>query len=148
MREKQQKVTWDEFFEQEWKPYAQAHKRSVRNDLTMQKQISPKLGSLPLENITRKHFQDFHIEIRNSGKSAATADHFGKLMRRVMGHAVDLGVIKFNQLSNIKLFREDNQKNRFLSQREFESLLKTIKEDKNQGVARLVLWIVCTGCRR
>lgn len=147
VRAKRKGMTWDEFFETEWKPYSLAHKRSHKGDLSMQKQISPRLGSVPLSAITKKHFQDLHLDIRNSGRAPATANHFGKLMRKVLSHACDIGVLQHNALTGIKLFDENNQKDRYLSQKELTSLLTTLKNDKNQGVARLIHFLICTGCR-
>ncbi len=146
-REKRGGMTWDEFFETEWRPYCLAHKRSYKNDLSMQKQISPRLGAMPISAITKKHFQDLHLDIRNSGRAPATADHFGKLMRKVMAHACDIGVLNKNALSGIKLFNEDNRKDRYLSQVELTSLLTTLRKDKNRGVSRLIQFLICTGCR-
>lgn len=77
----------------------------------------------------------------------ATADHYVKLVRHAMNLAVDWGMIEVNPAVKIRLFNEDNQVERYLSDSELQRLMKVLQEYENRPMANIVLWLLATGAR-
>ena len=141
-------LTWDSFFDDHYLPHAKQHKRSWKNDEEMHRlRISAFIGGKTLDKITRSEVQRFHTSLVDEGLSPATADHHLKLIRQAMNLAVDWELLKANPIARIKLFNQDNQVERYLSEEELQRLLAVLKAHENRPVACAVLWLLATGSR-
>jgi integrase len=140
--------TFNVFFKQRYIPYAREHKRTWKNDQQMFDTHLDKLfGELRLHVISRAAVQKFHTGLKQRGLSGATCDHYIKLMRHVLNLAVDWEVIDNNQLTRLKLFREDNQTERYLSDDELTRLLEVLRTGKNRNVCNIAMFLLSTGAR-
>ncbi|MBL4830987.1 MAG: tyrosine-type recombinase/integrase [Aliivibrio sp.] len=136
------------FFSDTYLPYAKQHKRTWRDDIKMFKlRLKGNFGKLPLHEIKRSSVQAFHTTLREGGLSPATCDHYVKLLRHVLNHAVDCDVIETNQLIRIKLFNADNKKERYLNDTELARLLQVLNKHHNHVVSNIVLFLLSTGAR-
>ena len=140
--------TWTAFFEEDYLPHAKQKKRTWKNDAEMHKRrIKDRFGSLKLDRITRRQVEQFHIELRESDLAPATADHYVKFIRCALNLAVDWGILQTNPVSKIKLFNEDNQVERYLTEAELKRLMKVLGDYENRPMACIVLWLLATGAR-
>ena len=147
-RQRKAVPTWNAYFEDNYLPHAKQKKRTWKNDAEMHKRrISGRFGSLKLDRITRRQVEQFHIELRESGMAPATADHYVKLIRHALNLAVDWGITQTNPAAKIRLFNEDNQIERYLSDVELKRLMKVLKDYENRPMACIVLWLLATGAR-
>jgi len=145
---RKQVPTLASFMTEQYMPFAQQHKRTWSNDLQMfSLHLDKYFGHLRLTDIKRSSVQTFHTNLRESGLSSATADHYIKLLRRVLNHAVDSEVIDANPLARLKLFNSDNKIERYLSDDELSRLLHVLKHDENRMVSNLIMFLLSTGAR-
>ena len=136
------------FFRDTYLPYAKQHKRTWNDDVQMfNLRLKQHFGKLPIHEIKRVAVQAFHTKLREDGLSPATCDHYIKLLRRVLNHAVDSDVIEVNPLIRIKLFNIDNKKERYLNDAELTRLLQVLHGHNNHVVSNIVLFLLSTGAR-
>ena len=104
-------MTWDAFIKDHFAPYCKAHIRSAKKyDQLHRLYVSPRFGTLPLSQITRKDAQAMHVDMVEKMKlSPASADHAIKFMRRALNLAVQWDLLERNPLKNFELFMVDNQ---------------------------------------
>jgi len=139
---------FSEFFEDEYMPHAKLHKRSWDSDLGLySRHLKRTFGHLRLNQITRGQVQSLHSTLRESGLSAASCDHYAKLVRHVLNVAVNWEVIDKNAVSRVTLFNEDNKVNHYLDENELGHLLAVLKTDPNQGACRVIKFLLSTGAR-
>ena len=116
VRKRRKGLLWDTFFTDHYLPHVKQHLRSWRNLEDMHRlRISDRIGKLKLDRIRKGEVQKFLNELKASGLSGATCDHHGKLIRQALGVAVSWGYLDSNSVSGIKLFNEDNQVERYLT---------------------------------
>ena len=147
-RAQKQSMTWEDFFEKRYLPHVKQHKRSWKNDEEMQRlRVNPRFGSLRLNQINKQQVQVFHAELKDEGLAPATADHHLKLIRQALNLAVEWSLLKSNPAARVKLFREDNQRERYLDATELQRLLAVLDTDKNRTVCNAVKFLLSTGAR-
>lgn len=141
--------TLSEFFTEQYTPYASIRKRSFDKDLGMFKnRICPILGRKRLDQITRKEVMVFHSKLRVEDKlSANSADHYVKLLKRLLYLAVEWEIIPKNCLARIPLYNEDTHVAHYLSEDELIRLLKVLKTHKNRPTCNALLFLLATGAR-
>jgi integrase len=100
-----------------------------------------------MNTIKRAELQRFHLKLREDGLSAATCDHYAKLLRRVLNLAVDWEVLEANPLARIKLFREDNRIERYMNDEELRRFLTVLNTHQNRPVCDIALFLLSTGAR-
>ncbi|EEB79330.1 site-specific recombinase, phage integrase family [marine gamma proteobacterium HTCC2148] len=145
---KKQVLTWNAFFTDHYLPHVKQHKRSWKNDLEMHNlRISAFIGNKRLNKITRSEVQRFHASLVEEDLSPATADHHLKLIRQALNLAVDWELLEANPVAKVKLFNQDNQVERYLSDEEMQRLLKVLKTDSNRVVCNVILFLLSTGAR-
>jgi integrase len=148
-RERRKGMTWDTFFADHYLPHAQQHLRSWRNLEEMHRlRISARFGQTKLDRIRKGDAQKFLNELKASGLADSTCSHYGKLLRQALNVAVSWGYLDTNNINGIKLFKEDNQVERYLEGEELQQLLKILDEDKNKMVSRIILFLLSTGARK
>jgi integrase len=103
----------------------------------------------PLASLTTEDLQDF-IDDRLTEVGASTVDRELDLIRQVLRYAADIWKIlpsedPFTGLRRPKYF---NERNRRLSDKEFELILEAARADENQYVEPLILLALATAMRR
>jgi integrase len=140
-------LTLDELW-LEYEAFAKPRKRSFcRDEVTWRLHIQPTLGRMRINQITRQQIQDLMAKHRASGMAAATADHIGKLVRRMLGLAVQWEKLDRNPAARIELFNEDNKIEHYLDDQQLERLLSVLKSYPAKEVALICMFLLATGCR-
>jgi integrase len=147
-RQRKQVITWDEFFEQRYLPYAKQHKRSWKDDEKLHSyRISARFGHLPLDQITRQDVQQWHSELR-SNRAASTANHYVRLMKHCFVLAESWSLLaKPNPLIRIPLFKEESRET-FLSAEQVKDLMIVIDRDRCRVPCLVVKMLLNTGLRK
>ncbi|WP_371376803.1 tyrosine-type recombinase/integrase [Thalassotalea aquiviva] len=148
-RDKRRNVmTYSEFMLERYLPYAKQHKRTWKNDEQMfNTHLKALFGDCRLNQVTRSAVEKFHLFMRQS-RSAATCDHYIKLLRRTLNLAVDWELIESNPISRVKLFRESNDIERYMNDAELARLVHVLKTDANRAVSNIAMFLLSTGARK
>ena len=140
--------TLDEFYQSTYLPQIKQRIRSWdKTDQRYRKRIKPRFGRKRLTAITRRELVSFLSELRSEGLAPATVNHHAKIIRHQLSTALDLGYVDTNVASRIPMLREDNQRERYLSEVELQRLLKVLHSDRNQTVCLVIRMLLATGSR-
>ena len=141
-------LTLSEFYEDHYKPYAYAHKRSASSDHQLFKcRLEQRFGHLRLNQITKTMLIGFHNELKESGLSGATCDHYLKFLRQAFNRAIDWDLLKDNPAAGVKLFNLDNKMENYLDAEQLERLFNVLKTDPNRPVCMIIMLLISTGAR-
>ena len=141
-------LTLSEFYEQHYKPYAAVHKRSASSDHQLYRcRLESRFGHLRLNQITKTMIIGFHNELRESGLSGSTADHYCKFLRHAFNLAIDWDLIKENPAKGVKLFNLDNKMENYLDAEQLERLFSVLKTDPNRLVCMIIMMLISSGAR-
>jgi integrase len=131
-------------------PFVQTYKNSWQTDETVLRiHILPKLGSLALDEIKTDAISELINRMRADGYAAGTMNRVIVILRYIYNLARKWkvpGVIE-NPAAGLSA-GPDVQRNRFLSEGEAESLMRSIHIDENQTAARSIMLLLLTGARR
>lgn len=140
-------LTLDELW-LEYEAFARPRKRSFKRDEQIFRlQIQPTLGKARISLITRQQIQSLMALHKKNGLAAASVDHVAKLVRRMLGLAVQWEMLEKNPASRIELFNEDNQVEHFLDDEQLQKLLAVLKVYPSRNVALICMFLLATGSR-
>lgn len=140
--------TFSEFYEEYYKPYAYAHKRSASSDHQLYKcRLESRYGHLRLNQITKTMLISFHNELKQSGLASATCDHYLKFCRQAFNRAIEWELIKENPAAGVKLFNEANSVEHYLDADQLEALMNVLKTNSNRPVCMIISLLISTGAR-
>ena len=146
---KTQCMTFSEFFEQKYLPFAKPRKRSWRDDEKLyNRRLKALFGDTPLNRISRHDIQQFHGALKESGLAPATADHYLGLISRCFRLAVEWQLLEANPAAGLKKFNQDNSRNVFLSPEELQRLIHVLDNDPVRMPCLAVKLMLFTGCRK
>ena len=128
--------TFSEFVRQEYLPYAyQAKPGSAHDDESkFRLHLEPKWGNLRLCDVTTRDVQMHHAAMRQS-HSAGTANRHLALISATFRKALEWGRVDRNPAAGVKAFREENQRQRFLTADEIGEYSGQAKEVKPVTIA-------------
>ena len=140
--------TLSAFYEDHYKPYAAVHKRSASSDHQLYTcRLESRFGHLRLNQITKTMIIGFHNELRESGLSGSTADHYVKFLRHAFNLAIDWDMLKENPASGVKLFNLDNKVEHYLDATELEKLMTILQTGANRPICMIAMFLLSTGAR-
>lgn len=140
--------TFSEFVRQEYLPYAYRAKRSAHDDDSkFRLHLEPKWGALRLCDITPRDVQMHHVAMKES-HSIGTANRHLSLISATFRKALEWGRIDRNPAAGIKAFKENNQRQRFLSKEEIGKLFAAMENEKNKTAVAAFKLLLMTGTRR
>ena len=146
---KKQVPTFEKFIHEQYLPYVKVRKRSWDKDVSLlNNRLLPVLGKYPLDEINRTQIISLHRVLRESGLAAATCDRHLVLIKYVFNLAVEWETIECSPAARVKLFKEDNKKERYLNETELARLVHVLQTDNNRAVCLVVLFLLSTGSRR
>ena len=140
-------LTFSEFYEQHYKPYAAVHKRSAHSDHLLYKRIALRYGHLRLNQFSKTIIIGFHNELRESGLAGATCDHYVKFLRHAFNLAIEWEMLKENPAKGVKLFNLDNKMENYLDAEQLERLFTVLKTDPNRPVCMIIMMLISSGAR-
>jgi integrase len=131
-------------------PFVKTYKSSWQTDETVLRiHILPSLGSLALDEIKTDAISDIINGMRADGYAAGTMNRVIVILRYIYNLARKWKVPGGTENPTAGLSAgPDVQRNRFLSQEEAESLVRSIQSDENQTAARSIMLLLLTGARR
>lgn len=104
--------------------YAKVNKRSFFEDERIcRKHLGPFFKNKYLHQITPLLLEDYKAIKTTAGKSPATVNRHLACLKTIFSKAVEWGRAKENPVKRIKLFKENNQRTRFLEKGEIKILL-------------------------
>lgn len=145
------KMSFSEFVETHYLPYASARKRSVQTDISvLRNHLLPAFGETSLSEISRADLVRFHTEKRKQGYAPGTADRMIVLLRHILNLAIKWEVLEKgkNPANQFELFNENNCRERYLSADELETLITALRGSENRDLLNIVTGLLLTGCRR
>lgn len=136
------------FYEDHYKPYAAVHKRSASSDHQLYTcRLESRFGHLRLNQFTKTMIIGFHNELKESGLSGATCDHYVKFLRHAFNLAIEWDMLKDNPASGVKLFNLDNKVEHYLDAAELETLMTALQTGANRPVCMIAMFLLSTGAR-
>jgi integrase len=149
-RDKQLCMTFTEFFEQKYLPFAKPRKRSWRDDHKLfeaRLRDHDSIGPLPLNRITLEATERFLGELAEEGLADSTVRHHGQLLKRCMSLAVKWQVLDADPLSGLKLQQVHDAREYFLSDEELQRLLHVLRTNSARVPALAAQMLLFTGAR-
>lgn len=146
-------LTFRQFWDNFLLGHIRANKRSAKADESrMKNHILPKFGHREMAKVTPLELQQFHDNNLAVRKMApATANRIFEIIRRSYNLAAgSWGLLPpaANQAQGIKLHRENNKRERYLSEDEIRRLMVALDKAPNQTMADIFRLLLATGCRR
>ena len=142
---------FDAFVEESYLPYASTYKASIKSDESLLRlHLLPRFGRKPINAITRNDIVMMHQARRNEGAAPATANRLVILMKFIFNLALkweEPGVSQ-NPARGVRLFIENNQRERFLTAQEVQGLLAEVEKSSNPQLRYIIPMLVLTGARK
>jgi len=110
-----------------------------------EKHIAPSFGDIAMARLDDSLVYELQALKKSDGLSDSTVNVIVKLIRRIIGHGIKRGIIQYSPFKNIKLFKINNTRERYLSKSEISKLYELIGLDM-----LLILFTkiaLCTGAR-
>jgi integrase len=146
---KKQSLKWSQLFRDHYLPYKKSHgKKSIKNDEEMNRRIETEFGNTSIHKLTTVQIRQFHMELKESGLSPATADHYLKLIRHALNLAVDWDLLRSNPALKVKQFNQTRRITRALDAEELARLMKVLTTNKNRMVCNFFMLALALGTRK
>ena len=145
------KGTLSDFFLRQYIPYVKSYKRSWRTDECMIRvHILKRLGELDMVLITPPLIAQFVLKMREEGYAPGTCNRALVLLRYGFTLAIrwNFPGLLVNPMKDIRNLRDDNRRERFLSDGELQRLITTVAESDNKVLMHIVLFLIYTGARK
>lgn len=143
-------LTFGHFYQEYLLPHITATKRSANADVSrIRNHILPVFKDREMAAISPLELQRFHNEKR-AALSPATSNRIFEIIRRSFNLAVYWRLLpeSANAARGIKLHRENNRRERYLSHEELQRLMPALDAAPNQTMADVFRMLLATGCRK
>lgn len=145
-------LTFRQFWDGHLKPHVVANKRSAKADISRIAHVLAKFGDREMAKITPMELQQFHNENLTVKKLApASCNRIFELVRRSYNLCCKVwGLLpeSDNHAKGIRLFRENNKSERYLSEPEISRLMQALDKASNQTIADAIRLLLASGCRK
>jgi site-specific recombinase XerD len=139
------------FFERKYLAYAKAHKRSWATDNSLYRNhLQQVFGSVQMNQVTNDKVMVFLQGKKMSGSASGTINRMLVLLRYFYNLAVKWQIlgVKENPTKGIRLFKENNKIDRYLSEEESLALKLALVKSKNRLLRYIVGFLLVTGARK
>jgi integrase len=128
--------------------FVQGYKRSANADESkLRLHLNGYFGDRRLCDITTRDIQEYHMMISKK-LSQSTANRHLALLSMIFNVAIQWGILERSPTKGVKKFKEDNQKQRFLSADEIGRLYQAMETEDNKVAVNALKLLLLTGCRR
>ena len=108
----------------------EAHNKSNHsNKLMYKKHIKYSFGDITISRLDDTLISELQALKKASGLSSSTNNQIVKLIKRIIGFGQRQGILQYSPFKNIKLFRVNNTRLRFLSSSEIKMLHDLVEDD-------------------
>lgn len=136
------------FLKDTYLPYIKSHKRSWQtDDILLRVHVLPKWGHLHLDQISHRHAINLLSEHRLTHKPASTNrvyDMLNALFHLAIRWETGLAT---NPLKKVQRYKENNHRERYLSEQETERLFAALKMSQAPRLMQIVTMLLLTGAR-
>lgn len=147
-KQKNPAISITEFIEVHYLPYAKQMKKTWWKDKDLwELRAKKRFDGMQLVKLTRQQFVAFHTDLKAEGLSASSCNHYIKFLRHALNLAVEWQMLDRNPISGMKLYREDNQIERYLDKVELKRLFAVLHSDRNRKVCNIIELLLLTGMR-
>ena len=145
--EKRNVLTFREFSELHYLPYAMMNKLTAKSDAgSLKLHFYPKWGKKPLTDIGQQDIQKL-LDGLLEGRKPATVNRLRSLILRMFRLAMEWGFVGKNPGQYIRKLKENNVRQRFLSRQEVSAFIKACNEEPNRTQANALKFALLTGMR-
>jgi integrase len=149
-REAAENISFGDFFQETYWPISQTSKKpeSYRKEMEhFNKWINPAVGALPFKDISQIQVEKIKRSMQRAKRSPRTIEYVMATFRQVWNLARETGLTVVDSPSKkVKIQRRDNERKRYLTDEEADSLLSALKE-KSEQVYELSLVSLDSGAR-
>lgn len=134
-------------------PWSKANKRTWVHDEFRSRALIKELGNKPMDEISpiliEKYKRDRRASktARGTDRAPSTVNRELELLSKMFSLAIDQGLAIHNPCRKVKRYREDNERNRYLSDEEEARLIAAL-DNQRTGLRPLVVLAIHTGMRR
>jgi len=125
---REQRVLFEEMAKEYLERYSRLNKRSTIRDDTSLKHLIPYFKNKYLFEISPQSIEDYKAKRLNDGMAKSTVNRELALLKHIYTKAIEWGKVTENPVKKVKLFKEDNQRVRYLEKGEIKMLLDTCKD--------------------
>jgi site-specific recombinase XerD len=139
------------FFERKYLAYAKAHKRSwATDDSLYRNHLHEVFGSVQMNQVSNDKVMVFLQNKKMSGSASGTINRMLVLLRYFYNLALkwQIAGVKENPTKGIRLFKENNKIDRYLSEEESLALKLALVKSKNRLLRYIVGFLLVTGARK
>jgi len=140
---KRPRVLFGEMAEDYIELYSRVNKKSWESDVGYVKNLNRHFGGKYLSEITPRMIEDYKAKRLEDGVTPCTVNHELACMKCLFSKAIEWDKATENPVKKVKLFKENNQRVRFLEKEELKLLLDACREP----VRSIVVFAVNTGMR-
>lgn len=145
--EKRNVLTFQEFSELHYLPYAMMNKLTAKSDAgSLKLHFYPKWGKKPLTDIGQQDIQKL-LDGLLEGRKPATVNRLRSLILRMFRLAMEWGFVDKNPGQYIRKLKENNVRQRFLNRQEVSAFIKACNEEPNRTQANALKFALLTGMR-
>ena len=140
-------VTFSEFTEKEYIPFAKENKKSWKDDIgKIEKDMIPAFGNLPLSSITTRDVQRYQTKIKTRTSGSTSNRHYS-LLNRMFNLAIQWQFLEKNPCKGVKKHKESGGKERYLKNDELKRFLTALDEVKQGVSTHAIRFLLFTGMR-
>ena len=140
---KQHKVKFEDFANKFLEVHSKPNKKSWKSDFYNLVKLRPVFGGRYLYNISQKDIEEYKAK-RKENASAATVNRELATLKTMLNKAVQWEVLENNPAKNVKFFKENNARLRYLEKEEIQRLIETCSD----RLRPMVILALNTGMRR
>ncbi|WP_194664735.1 tyrosine-type recombinase/integrase, partial [Vibrio anguillarum] len=145
--EKRNVLSFQEFAELHYLPYAMMNKLTAKSDAgSLKLHFYPKWGKKPLTDIGQQDIQKL-LDGLLEGRKPATVNRLRSLVLRMFRLAMEWGYVDSNPGQHIRKLKENNVRQRFLSRAEVSAFIKACNEEPNRTQSNALKFALLTGMR-
>ncbi|MBD3839935.1 MAG: site-specific integrase [Epsilonproteobacteria bacterium] len=116
-----------EYFEHSY-IHNRSHKKVVAN---YNKHIASRFDKKIVGSLIDKDIERLKKSLQDKNLSKGTIDQYVSILTRIINYGIKEGIIDHSPFRNIKKFRENNNRDRFLTRKESNELLDRLKKEDN-----------------
>src|SRR6266849_3069693 len=142
-----------DFIAETFLPWAKTNKRTCVHDEYRSRPLIEAMGNKTMDEISpiliEKYKRDRRVSktVRGTDRAPSTVNRELELLSKMFSLAIDQGLAIHNPCQKVKRYREDNERNRYLSDDE-ESRLLAVLNGPRAALSPLVVLAIHTGMRR
>ena len=145
-------VTLNEFFFNYYYPFVKTSKKSFKEDFSFFKNhILPNFGDLYLNEISKIKITSLHLKLKDNNKlSNSVANKLVKFLSYAYNLAIlwEIPNVTVNPAKNIKLFKDNEAKERYLTNDEINRLLMVASKCSNKQIKPFLEFLLLSGARK